>query len=211
VSAPRLLIWRGLDEWRTEAAEIHLTEDGVAARGTQIGLDPLPYRLSYRLEALERFVTRSLEIKVGGDGWQRELDLTHDGNGSWQCDGAESGEARADLPAPGGDTAGLEASLDCDLGLSPLTNLMPIRRHDLHRGPGEAEFVMAWVSVPDLALHVSAQRYEHLRMEGEGPVVRFTDEGMFKGFTSELELDQDGLVRVYPGLATRVGPKQGPD
>jgi uncharacterized protein len=211
VSAPRLLIWRGLDEWRTEAAEIHLTEDGVAARGTQIGLDPLPYRLSYRLEAPERFVTRSLEIEVGGDGWRRELDLTHDGKGSWQCEGTESGEAQVDLPAPGGDTAGLEASLDCDLGLSPLTNFMPIRRHDLHRGPGEAEFVMAWVSVPDLALHVSAQRYEHLRMEGEGPVVRFTDEGMFKGFTSELELDQDGLVRVYPGLATRVGPKQGPD
>jgi hypothetical protein len=211
VSAPRLLIWRGLDEWRTEAAEIHLTEDGVGARGTQIGLDPLPYRLSYRLEAPERFVTRSLEIEVAGDGWRRELDLTHDGNGSWQCQGAESGEAQVDLPAPDGDTAGLEGSLDCDLGLSPLTNFMPIRRHDLHRGPGEAEFVMAWVSVPDLALHVSAQRYEHVRMEAEGAVVRFIDEGMFKGFTSELELDENGLVRVYPDLAARVGPEQGPD
>lgn len=209
MSAPRLLIWRGLDEWRTEASEVHLTEAGVGARGTQIGLDPLPYRLSYRLEAPERFVTRSLEIEVSGDGWRRELDLAHDGNGSWQCHGAESGEAQVDLPAPGGDTAGLEDSLDCDLGLSPLTNLMPIRRHDLHRGPGEGEFVMAWVSVPDLALHVSAQRYEHLRMEGEGSIVRFMDEGMFKDFTSELELDQDGLVLVYPGLAARVGPKQG--
>ena len=64
---------------------------------------------------------------------------------------------------------------------------------------------MAWISVPDLALHVSAQRYEHLRMEAGRAVVRFTDEGMFKGFTSELELDEDGLVRVYPGLAARVG------
>jgi hypothetical protein len=211
VSTPRLLVWRGLDAWRTEAAEVYLTEDGVGARGTQIGLDPLPYRLSYRLEAPERFVTRSLEIEVGGDGWRRELDLSHDGQGSWQCHGAESGEAQVDLPAPGGDTAGLEDSLDCDLGLSPLTNLMPIRRHDLHRGPGEAEFVMAWVSVPDLALHVSAQRYEHVRMAGEGAVVRFTDEDMFEGFTSELELDQDGLVRVYPGLAARVGSDQGPE
>jgi uncharacterized protein len=211
VSAPRLLIWRGLDEWRTEAAEIHLTEDGVGARGTQIGLDPLPYRLNYRLEAPERFVTRSLEVEVSGDGWRRELDLTHEGNGSWQCHAAESGEAEVDLPAPGGDTAGLEDSLDCDLGLSPLTNFMPIRRHDLHRGPGEAEFVMAWVSVPDLALHSSAQRYEHVRMGAEGPVVRFTDEGMFKGFTSELELDQDGLVRVYPELAARVRLGQRPE
>jgi hypothetical protein len=211
VSAPRLMIWRGLDEWRTEAAEIHLTEDGVGARGTQVGLDPLPYRLSYRLEAPEQFVTRSLEIEVGGDGWRRELDLSHDGNGSWRCHGTETGKAQVELPAPGGDTAGLEDSLDCDLGLSPLTNLMPIRRHDLHRGPGEAEFVMAWVSVPDLALHVSAQRYEHLRMERQGAVVSFIDEGMFKGFTSELELEPDGLVRVYPGLAARVGPDQRPE
>ncbi len=211
MSTPRLLIWRGLDEWRTEAAEIHLTEDGMGARGTQIGLDPLPYRLGYRLEAPERFVTRSLEIEVSGDGWTRELDLRHDGKGSWQCRGAESGEAHADLPAPGGDTTGLEDSLDCDLGFSPLTNFMPIRRHALHRRPGKAEFVMAWVSVPDLALHVSAQRYEHLRLEPEGAVVRFTDEGMFKGFTSELELDEDSLVRVYPGLAARVGPEQGPE
>ena len=211
MSTPRLLIWRGLDEWRTEAAEIQLTEKGVEARGTQIGLDPLPYRLNYRLEAPERFVTRSLEIEVNGDGWRRELDLTHDGEGSWQCHGAESGRAQKDLPAPGGDTTGLENALDCDLGLSPLTNFMPIRRHGLHRGPGEVGFVMAWVSVPDLALHVSAQRYEHLRMEGAGAIVRFTDEGMFKGFTSELELDEDGLVRVYPELAARVDPEQAPE
>jgi uncharacterized protein len=210
VSAPRLLIWRGLDEWRTEAAEIHLAGDGVGARGTQIGVDPLPYRLNYRLEAPARFVTRSLEIEASGEGWRRELDLRHDGKGSWQCDGAESGEARADLPPPGGDTDGLEDALDCDLGFSPLTNFMPLRRHDLHRAAGEAEFVMAWVSVPDLALHVSAQRYTHVSKSADGAVVRFTDEGMFKGFTSELELDEDGLVRIYPGLAARVGADQRP-
>jgi hypothetical protein len=210
VSGPRLLVWRGLDEWRTEAAEIHLTEDGVGARGTQIGVDPLPYRLSYRLEAPKRFVTRSLELEASGEGWRRELDLTHDGNGSWQCHGTETGEAQVELPAAGGDTAGLEDSLDCDLGFSPLTNLMPLRRHDLHKGPGEAEFVMAWVSVPDLALHVSPQRYAHVSKNADGAVVRFTDEGMFKGFTSELELDEEGIVRVYPGLAARVSPEQRP-
>jgi hypothetical protein len=208
VSPSRLLMWRGLDEWRTEAAEIELGEDGVEARGTQIGLDPLPYRLNYRLEAPERFVTRSLELESSGEGWRRELRLTHDGNGSWQAEGSSNGEV--DLPGPGGDTAGLGDALDCDLGFSPLTNFMPLRRHELHRGPGEAECVMAWVSVPDLALHVSPQRYEHVRKNADGAVVRFIDKGLFEGFTSELELDGDGLVRLYPGLAARVGPDQRP-
>jgi hypothetical protein len=211
VSGSRLLIWRGLDEWRTEVVAIRLDPDGVEARGTQIGLDPLHYRLDYRLEAPQRFVTRLLEIEVAGDGWGRRLELSHDGQGSWECKPAETGDPEAELPAAGGETAGLAEALDCDLGLSPLTNFMPIRRHHLHEGAGEAAFLMAWVSVPDLGLHASAQRYEHLRMEPQGAVVRFTDEGMFEGFTSELEVDPDGLIRTYPGLASRVGAAQAPE
>jgi hypothetical protein len=211
LSASRLVIWRGLDEWRTEVAAIRLEPDGVEARGTQIGLEPLPYRLDYRLEAPQRFVTRLLELEVAGGGWGRRLRLLHDGQGSWECKAEETGDPDAELPAAGGETAGLAEALDCDLGLSPLTNLMPIRRHHLHEGPGEAAFLMAWVSVPDLGLHASAQRYEHLRLEPPGAVVRFTDEGMFKGFSCELELDADGLIRTYPDLAGRVGAAQAPE
>jgi hypothetical protein len=58
---------------------------------------------------------------------------------------------------------------------------------------------MAWVSVPDLGLLVSAQRYEHVR-EGRRALV---DRGLFPGFTAELEVDDDGLALVYPGLARR--------
>jgi hypothetical protein len=35
--------------------------------------------------------------------------------------------------------------------------------------------------------------------------VRFTSLGIHEGFTSELQLDRDGLVLVYPELARRVG------
>ncbi len=63
---------------------------------------------------------------------------------------------------------------------------------------------MAWVSVPDLGLHASPQRYEHLRREANEAVVRYIDLGTDRGFTSELVLDHDGLVLVYPQLARRV-------
>jgi hypothetical protein len=36
-------------------------------------------------------------------------------------------------------------------------------------------------------------------------VVRYVDVGAHAGFTSDLEVDGDGLVRLYPGLARRVG------
>jgi uncharacterized protein len=197
----RLLLWRGLDAWRAEAACIELTERGVRATGTQLGVDPIPYRLDYELDASDGFVTRSLEAEATGGGWTHTLRLERDAD-IWRCEPSEEGDAP--LPPPGGEVGGLGDALDCDLGFSPLTNVMPVRRHGLHERPGSAELVMAWVSVPDLGLHASRQRYEHVRGDDEGAIVRFVDLGLFEGFTSELDLDADGLVRVYPGLARRV-------
>ena len=61
--------------------------------------------------------------------------------------------------------------------------------------------------VPDLGLHPSRQRYEHVRRNAHKAVVRYVDLGLFRGFTSELELDRDGLVLLYPQLARRVEPE----
>ncbi|MDQ3641671.1 MAG: putative glycolipid-binding domain-containing protein, partial [Actinomycetota bacterium] len=97
--------------------------------------------------------------------------MRHDGGGAWTC--AADEEGKADLPPAGGDVGAVTGAVDCDLGYSPLTNLMPVRRHGLHERPGSADFLMAWVSVPDLGLHPSQQRYEHVRRHGRGATVRY--------------------------------------
>jgi hypothetical protein len=199
---PRFVLWRGVEEWRTEATEVELTRDGIRARGTQIGVQDVTYRVDYELDAPDRFVTRSLRLHAAGEGWSRRLELTRDQHGVWDAQRDEEGPAELD-PEPL-DADGLSDALDCDLAFSPLTNLMPIRRERLNAGPGDAELVMAWVTVPELSVHASRQRYEHVRVGGEGAVVRFVDLGLFQGFTAELELDRDGLVAFYPGLARRV-------
>jgi hypothetical protein len=109
----------------------------------------------------------------------------------------------APLPPPGGDFQLLSGALDCDLGLSPLTNSMPVLRHALLRGGGPVDFQMAWVSVPDLGIWASSQRYMFLRSIKEQHVVRFEDAD--DGFTADLTFDKDGLVVDYPGLAHRLG------
>jgi uncharacterized protein len=199
----RLLIWSGLDAWRVEVVKVELSPEGVHASGTQIGIDPLPYRLDYRLAAPELFVTSRLDVEVVGSGWMRRLELRRDDGGAWTCEAAAEGEV--DLPAAGGEVEELQGSLDCDLGLSPLTNAMPVRRHRLDREPGAVDFLMAWVSVPDLRVHPSRQRYEHVRRHGDGAIVRYVDLGTHRGFEAELELDADGLVVHYPQLARRAG------
>ncbi|MEX2237244.1 MAG: putative glycolipid-binding domain-containing protein [Dehalococcoidia bacterium] len=175
----RLFIWKGTGEERTEAVLVDISDDRLLARGTQIGLDPEPYELRYRLETGPGFVTELLQLEAVGDGFRRTLELRRDV--SVELDGVP----------------------DCDIAFSPLTNTMPILRHRLHERAGVRDFVMAWVSVPDLKVHSAGQRYEHLA----AGLVRFaTAEG---DFTADLRVDADGLLIDYPGLARRLHPPGG--
>jgi uncharacterized protein len=195
-------MWSGWDVWRTEVTWVDLAPDRLMASGTQLGIDPVPHRLDYRLDTARGFVTKRLEVEAAGEGWTRRLDLTRDEAGTWRLVTDSTG--RSDLADPGGDAGALAGALDCDLGLSPLTNTMPVRRHGLHRQPGANDFLMAWVSVPDLGVHAARQRYEHLRINGDRAMVRYRNVGTPDGFTADLEMDDHGLVILYPGLARRV-------
>ena len=180
----RALVWSGVEEWLAEHAQVDVLHDGVLATGVQLGVEPEPYRLDYLLDVPHEWITRRLEIAASGAGWRRSLTLEHDGAGRWTVDG----ERLTDV----------DGALDCDLAFSPLTNLMPVRRSALHEHAGSEDFVMAWVSVPDLRVHASPQRYEHVRPG----VVRYV--ALDGDFTAELELDPDGFVVRYPRLAERV-------
>ncbi|MDX6556268.1 MAG: uncharacterized protein QOD86_2463 [Miltoncostaeaceae bacterium] len=199
----RMIHWSGDDPWRAEAGHVMAVPQGMRASGVQMGVDPRPYRLEYLLEADADWHARHLKVAAAGDGWNRMVELTSDGAGHWTCVGG--GEGAPDLPAAGGDSAALEGAFDVDLAFSPMTNLIPVRRAGLHLGPGPVlDLVAAWVSVPDLAVHRSEQRYENVRASLTDAVVRYVDRGVHDGFTAELHLDREGVVIDYPGLARMV-------
>ena len=83
-----------------------------------------------------------------------------------------------------------------DLGFSPLTNTLPILADRLHDGGAARDYAMALVEVPSLEVVRSEQRYEPFAPG----LVRFRS----GDFTAMLELDDDGFVVRYPGLAVRV-------
>ena len=138
----RFLIWTGVEEWLTETVAVDLRDEGLRAIGTQLGADPAPFRVDYRLEAPDDFVTQELELTATAEGWRRQLVLRHDGSGGWSAELEDDGEA------PGGPWGGelpdLSEARDIDIQNSPLTNTMPILRHGFDR-EGSGDFLMAFV------------------------------------------------------------------
>ncbi|MGH2716742.1 MAG: putative glycolipid-binding domain-containing protein [Thermoleophilaceae bacterium] len=173
----RFLAWRGLDEWRAEGCTIERGDHGLRAVGVQLGVT---YQLDYGLETGPELFTQRLVLGVRDAAGERGVLLERsEADGSWTANGE---------PLPH-----VEGALDVDMALSPLTNYMPAAR----LGEAPVDHVMAWVDVPSLEVSRSRQRYEPIGARR----VRYV--GLDDGFTAELDLDADGFVLHYPGLAGR--------
>jgi hypothetical protein len=83
-----------------------------------------------------------------------------------------------------------------DLAFSPLLNSLPVLRDRLLSDGPARDYVMRFISVPDLEVVDDEQRYEPL---GPGHV-RFRS----GDFSADLDFDDDGFVIRYEGLAERV-------
>lgn len=193
----RSVVW--VKDAGAELVDVELAEGRLTAVGTAIGADPVPYRLGYALITGDNYVTRTLRVNTTGAGWRRSLELRRDENGGWT--GKAEAEGEFDGPPPGGEMAAFDGAADCDLGLSPITNTLPVLRLGLLGGGDPVELTMPWVSVPDLSVHPLPQRYTPLGRENDIAVVRYESDG----FAADIVFDRDGLVRDYPGIARRPG------
>src|SRR3954447_1430254 len=169
----RLLVWRGLDEWRAEVAHVRIAGDRLTAQGTQLGA--APYRLDYRLVTGARFEAERLELSLLHDGELRRLLIVHHPDGSWTAD---------DKPRPE-----LDGAVDFDVLASPVFNSTPYLRHAMGAGGERRDLVMAFVTVPDLTVTCSEQRYTPL---GGGRVNYASGD-----FSADIHFDEDGLVTLY--------------
>lgn len=156
----------------------------------------------WSLECDSEWCTRRLEVTSRGSGWTRELVLDRDDHG-WTSRASSSGrvdDRLGELAPPGvADPGILLEAVDCDLGLCPMTNTMPIRRLGLLEADvDETPLTMAWVDMPSLQVIASPQRYSSRTVSGRR-VVRYESET--RDFRSDLEVDEHGIVVRYPQLA----------
>jgi uncharacterized protein len=176
----RLLVWQGLDAWRAEATFVQIEGDRLTAHGTQLGAEP--YRLDYQLRTGPQFVPESVDLSLLRGGELRRVRLVRYPGGSWTAD---------DRPLPD-----LEGALDCDVLASPIFNTMPVLRHAMLAGGEPHDLEMAFVTVPDLTVTRSEQRYTPLG----GRRVHYAS----GDFSADIHFDTDGFVTLYEGFLERV-------
>ena len=186
------LLWRRVDVPGTEHFRLWQTPDGPRLEGTVVTeFDGVPLAVRYAVACSAVWETRAVQVEVESGAENRTLELAAEGAGTGA--GAGSGEWWVNGRRVG-ELAGCE---DVDLGITPSTNTLPIRRLALGVGE-EREVTAAWVRFPDLAVIAFPQRYTRV---ADG---RYRYESRGGDFTADLETDELGLVVNYSGLWERV-------
>jgi len=180
----RIVRWAPYAGAGLEQARVASRAGGTEAEGVVLGeAAGAPFALRYRLRLNPGWAAREVWLELVGEG--RTLHLLHDERGGWKRMG-------------GGPLPELDGCLDLDIGATPLTNTLPIRRLGLAAGESRVLRV-AMVEVPSLRPIPVEQRYTCL--DG-GRLFRF--EALGRGFAAEIVVDDDGLVADYPPLFKRV-------
>lgn len=185
----RRVSWRRSDEVRAdEHCTISLRDGGLSLVGTLLGAEEgVPIRIEYRVLTDAAGATTGVHVRALHGFAQRTLTLARDAKGAWTLDGA---------PAKA-----LRGCIDVDLGCSPSTNTLPIRRLRLAVG-GSKTIQAAWVRFPELTVEKTAQTYTRLD--------EFTYRYGSGTFEAELIVDEDSVVAQYAAWE-RTGVATGPD
>jgi uncharacterized protein len=186
--ATRRVAWRRSDEVATdEHCTLTQRDSGLSLVGTVLGSEGgVPVRIEYRVLADGEGLTTAAHVRDLRGFEQRTLVLERDSKGGWSVDGKT--------------VRGLKGATDVDLGCSPSTNTLPIRR--LRLGVGASKTIKAaWIRFPELTVLKADQKYTRLD--------EFTYLYASGDFEAELTVDDEGLVAAYAEWA-RTGVAIGP-
>lgn len=174
------VLWRRLDLPGHEIATLNELNHGWMLSGTALfSSEQGSTRLDYSVVCDSGWRTNSAQIN-GVIGSRRvNLTVIVDAGRRWHLNGVACGV--------------VQGCLDIDLGFSPSTNLLPIRRLALAVGE-EAAVRAAWLPFPSLDFALLPQVY---RREAE-MTYRYESNG--GAFMRMLEVNAVGFVTSYPGL-----------
>ncbi len=195
-SPVRTVLWQRIESPGSDWCVLERKSDGWRLQGIVLAeVDSVPVVVHYAVALAPDWSTRAVEIAMrSGDTikpWELKLTVAPDRR--WQIER----ELALDPSMPQDDPLALHGLMDVDLGITPATNTLPIRR--LEPAIGEAVAVTAaWVRFPELTIEPLPQTYTRLAER------RYRYESAGGAFVAEIEVDDLGLVTAYEGGWRRI-------
>ena len=179
--------WLWIQGTGLERFELLRTDTGWLLRGLIVAAnDDEAAEARYEVACDVSWCTERVAIDVRSAAGERSLALTAR-DGRWHAEGPEIESVRG--------------CLDVDLGWSPSTNTLPIRRLGLAVGATSGPVTAAWVRFPTLDLEPLPQEYRRVAED------RYVYASRGGAFRAELQVDADGLVIDYEGGWRRVAER----
>lgn len=175
----RRAFWHSSVLHSTERAVFVSDDEGHRIDGTVLTLlNDKPVEVRYGVVCAPDWSTRSCIVRIDA-GILRAFDIAADASGRWTIDGRRA--------------TGLDGLRDIDLGFSPATNTLPLRRTPWRLGETR-RITVAWFRYPELDVVPTEQVYTRLADRK----YRFeTGDG---SFTATIAVDEMGIVTDYEGL-----------
>ena len=174
------ILWKRLDAPGHDACHLAWTGDGWLLEGVGAGREEGKLAaLVYRIHCDQKWRTRRGRITGWIDDRRVDHRIRRTRANVWTLDDQI--------------VAGLDDCIDLDLGFTPATNLMQLRRTALAVGES-ADVPVAWLDVASGTLERLDQRYER-RTEST-----WWYESPKFGYAEMLEVGPEGFVRRYPRL-----------
>ena len=175
------MFWRRLDLPGHDACRLEKHGDGWQLDGASVfrSENGQPARLDYRVHCDKAWHPKWGRVRGWIGSLAVDFAIAHGGNGGWTLNDQT--------------VQGLAHCTDLDLGFTPATNLLALRRLNLKIGES-AESPAAWLDLEDEGLSALVQSYER-RSETEYwyQAARFDYEAL-------LVVTADGFVTDYPKL-----------
>ncbi len=174
-------LWHRLDRPGHDACRLDRQGDAWQLDGTALfrEVDGRIAQLHYRVRCDRNWHTQWSTVRGWHGGNAVDMSVARGAHGDWKLN---------DVPVPE-----LAHCVDLDLGFTPATNLIQLRRLNLAHGEG-ADAPAAWLDLDDGGLSLLAQRYERRSDHGYWyRAERFDYEAL-------LDVSAEGFVRDYPKL-----------
>lgn len=181
-------------EWNGSGLEhcvLDVGDDAILIESVVIGArGGVPYGACYRVRCDQNWRTREVRLAYAGS---LSMHVEADGEGHW-----------IDMRAGGAPIPELDGCFDVDIGVTPFTNMLPIKRLRLAEGTSQ-KVCAAYLPLPSqigngkLLPRPADQRYTCLEADR-----CYRYEGLFRGFSAELAVDDRGVVLDYPDTFRRI-------